>query len=499
MPKNWDLFILNPILIILSFVTIWFIWKKENESKKWLYFFIETILIWTVNGFLVKMGVLRLGITNSYSSPAAITLSLFGVSSIFTILLKPLATWLTGIIKHRRYWIWGSMLSSFIALILFLVSSNNLKNASALLIFGSIMLGISLAAQSLYFLYMNEQKYYRIFPIKATFRAAFLIVIGTFFGTYIFNLANVFQGLALGNNDTASYWWAGSICIIFLILAFGLSFMNKEKTVFVKSFDFDVKEKLEPYSTKVLVLLMFTTLFLGLIYGLIQSPIFEFYIVAKARAEGASSAASLSFVRKYRDFFIIGQLMLGYLLYFKLIKKIGYRQSIIGLLVILAVLAFLMTLIRSHYFLIFVSFATGLIFFELFYIWFGLAIMWNYRTEKIPVTGLVGATTVLGAFIPNFILSICQISGVGFFQTYNSLEFLASIEDVSDILIILTRAVILISSIIFALILGYLTFLTFTINRILVEYINVEEIHSKLVSIEKRNIANKIKTRMSIN
>jgi hypothetical protein len=32
----------------------------------------------------------------------------------------------------------------------------------------------------------------------------------------------------------------------------------------------------------------------------------------------------------------------------------------------------------------------------------------------------------------------------------------------------------------------------------LVEYVNAEEIHSKLVNIEKRNIANKIKTRITI-
>ncbi|WP_027063128.1 MFS cation transporter [Mesoplasma seiffertii] len=499
MLKNWDLFILNPILIILSFAAVWFIWKRENESKKWLYFFIETILVWTVNSFLVKLGILRFGITNAYSNPVAIALSLFGVSAIFTMLFKPLATWLTGIVKHRRYWIWASMLSSFIAIILFLIANSSLNDVSGLLIVGSIMIGISLASQSLYFLYINEQKYYRIFPIKATFRTAFLIIIGTFFGSYIFNLTNVSQHSVLGNNETVNYLGAGIVCIIFLIVAFGLSFMNKEKSSFVKSFDFDVKDKLEPYNSKILVLLMLSTLFLGLIYGLIQSPIYEFYIVAKVKNSGASAEVALSFVRKYQDFFIGGQLILGYLGYFKIVKKIGYRQSVIGLIVILAFLAFLMTLIHSYYFLLFVSFVAGLIFFELFYMWFGLAIMWNYRTERIPVTGLVGASTILGSFIPNIILSICRISGVGVFQNYNSLEALANIENVSEILVTLTRAVILMSSIIFALALAYLAFLTFTINQMLVEYVNVEEIHSKLVSIEKRSIANKIKTRMTIN
>jgi heme/copper-type cytochrome/quinol oxidase subunit 2 len=93
-----------------------------------------------------------------------------------------------------------------------------------------------------------------------------------------------------------------------------------------------------------------------------------------------------------------------------------------------------MTFVHSYYFFVVFSFIAGLIFFQVFYIWFGLAIMWNYRANGIPVTGLVASSAILGAFIPIIILNIFRFTGVGVFEHYKSLEDLAKIENISEIL-----------------------------------------------------------------
>jgi hypothetical protein len=204
--------------------------------------------------------------------------------------------------------------------------------------------------------------------MKATFKTAFLVVIGIFFGTYIFNMANILQQTKNGNSQTTNYIGVVILCIFLLIIALVLSLVKKENTSYVKSFDFETKEKLEPYNKTILVLLMLSTLFLGLIYGLIQSPLFDFYIVAQSKNNGNSEETALTNVRKYQDFFILGQLALGYIFYVKVVKKIGYRQTILGSLIVLAILTFTMTFVHSYYFFVVFSFIAGLIFFQVFYI-----------------------------------------------------------------------------------------------------------------------------------
>ncbi|WP_026389683.1 MFS cation transporter [[Acholeplasma] multilocale] len=498
MVNNWDLFILDPLIILLGLIGIGYIWKKENASKKWLIFYVETILIWFVNGFLIKKGAEHIQISESYSTPGAIALALFGASAFFAILLKPLATYLTGRIRSRRVWMWSAQGTSAIALLMSLFIGYNTSGSAALIVFSAIFIGFSLASQSLYFLLVNEQHYYKIFPMTSSFKMAFVITLGTFIGTWIFNTNFVAQkGYEQGTN--ISYVGVFIVTLIALLISVVLSFKNIEKPSYIQSFSINTKEKLMPYNKKVLINLLILMVGLGIIFSLLNSSVYELFIAAKLKSHNMSLGAIYGFLRRYSDLFYIAQFILGYPIYRYLTRKIGYRQTITGVLIIMLIVVVSTTFVYNENLLLFARFIFGIAFSQIFYIWFGMAIAWNYRSSGIPITGLAASAYLIGDFLPTLITSICRLSGAGFFGTAASVSDIVNNDfDITEFITKLENAMAIIGCIVFAAIAGYLTYHIFASKIVLVEYTNLEDIEAKLISLEKKNIQNKIKSRITL-
>jgi hypothetical protein len=152
---------------------------------------------------------------------------------------------------------------------------NQQFQAVGLYVLIALTLGLSLSANSLFYLTLNEQFYYRIAPILSSILISTVMVFASFFGNFIVNLeANFFP---TGNQQ----YLVMTILLSFIFLIiFGVifGFFSSEDKTYVNSFELSQLEGLPKYNVKRLVYLVISLVMLGAFFGLSQSSLVTDYL-----------------------------------------------------------------------------------------------------------------------------------------------------------------------------------------------------------------------------
>ncbi|AGY41668.1 hypothetical protein mflW37_6010 [Mesoplasma florum W37] len=490
--NNWDLIIVVPFVIVLGFLFLYFIYKKLNFEKKLFWFYMQTLIVWVMNAILIQENSNILTDTFLNTPPAIIVvLLLFGSSILFAILLKPLATWITGKIRSRNIWIRCSIVSSIVASMLLLIPLNDSAWFKFIIILQAIILAISISSQSLYFLYLNEQKYNRLFALKVSFSVGFVITFATFIGNWIISLNNFLTDKLIILNIFVI------ICLLIsLLISFKIGTENKNK---IGEFRLVLKEELIKYSKSTLVKLIILTLLLGVIYGFVQSPIFRMYFVTNSKINNNDVEWLSTLDRKYQALFIFGQFAIGYTLYKILLPKIGVKNLIYGLIVISGIALLISTFIINPAWMVISNLIFGASYFVLFYMWFGFAIMWNYRATKgVPVTGFIASALLVGQFLVIFVFNSIIYTKSGLF-TYQSIEAIIAESNIDNIIAFENNLKIVIritAAALFFINSIYLFLTVIWIDQVIAEFVDYANIKHIFSEYEKQSVERKINSRI---
>lgn len=492
--KNWDLIIVAPVVIILGFVFLYFIYKKQNFEKKLFWFYIQTLLIWIINAILVQENSNVLTQVFEKTPPAAIIVLLFFSSAMFfALLLKPLATWFTGKIKNRRIWIKVSIFTSIFASLLLLIPSNDQAWFKFIIILQALILAFSISSQSLYFLFLNEQKYNRLFPLKVSFGIGFVITFATFIGNWIVNINTMTDRSVILIN---------SLCILALLVALFISFKTiEENPNKIGEFKLVLKEELVKYSKSTLIKLIVLTLILGIIFGFVQLPIFRMYFIANSKIENDNIDWLKTLDRKYQAIFLFGQFVIGFALYKIFLPKIGVKNLVFGLIIISGITLLVSTFIINSIWIIISTLIFGAAYFTLLYMWFGFAIMWNYRASKgVPVTGFIASALILGQLLVLFVFNSIIYTKTGLF-TYQSIQAIIDETNINNVISFennLRNIIKITSASLFFINSIYLFLTVIWIDQIIAEFIDYANIKNIFSEYEKQTIEKKINSKIII-
>jgi len=495
MSNNWDLFVLDPILLVLGIGILTFIVVRERTSWKWISLFSSTSFFWFVSSIILSINLKQLN-TTTFDNPFLIVLLFLGSAALFSIFLRPLATLITGKTHTRTWWIFLAFVGLILSLLLTI--TNQAVNSVLIYVLIAFFLGFALSSNSLFYLILNEQFYYRIAPVLSTVLVSSIISFTTFAGNYFVNLES-----SIIHFDFGQYYIGSSLLAIVFLVGFGLLLFfvgTREDQSQVNMFEFNQLKQLPKYNYKKLIYLMISVFLLAGFFALTQSSLVSDYLHAFFLVKGLSWQASEPWVRSFSKFFIIPQFLLGYLIYKKLILKLGFKSLLLGLLAITLVVILFMAFLDNPYVYVILNFMLGLAFSQLFYAFFSMAIMWNYRVKNVPVTGLVSMMGVLGTFIVETIIGVLKVEQQGIFSDYKNghlgelnLDQATQFQEMASGVIVISFAIVGVFAI-FAIVT-----LFFTFKFVFGEYqnINIALQHSKtLIRDQQRTKSN---TRILVN
>ncbi|AGJ90667.1 Hypothetical protein, predicted transmembrane protein [Mycoplasma putrefaciens Mput9231] len=493
---RWDLYIVNPIIIILGLALTHFLFYKNKTSSKKKLFFLELALFWIASIFLIKINndaLVSLDDKN-LSLPVMILLSLIGSYVIFLAVLSPLSVKLTFFLHRRRLWIWIANGSAILATILGFV----IHPSAVSVIFMSILIGIAISAKTIYFLFYNEQFHERLFPILTSMKCGVWIVFSTFIAVEIYSLTLV------NNHHFQSFGDAKIILIIALLAlltSLSISILLKENKQKIRRYDDILLDSLQKPDKKTLIWLMLIGFLIGLISALIRSPIFEMYIAAMIKSQDNINQNVLLVLRNHNLLFIGGQMIFGYLFYRFVLDSIGVVKAISLLTAIAMAGLIVMTFVHNVYLILVVSFIFGLLLFVTFYTWFGIALMWNYRVKKTPIIGIYISFACLGFLLPNTVTNILKSKSVALFAIFKNTDAIINATDaqqIKDFVVLNSNAYYVVCSTLFVVIASYLVAVVWLAPRIIAEYHDLATFKIKIATILRKNLEDKINTRLVI-
>ena len=488
MAQNWDLYLLDPLLLLFGIFSVIFIVYKERLSLKWIAFGIETILFWVACGIITQWNTAQLG-WKVFSTPVQITLLFFGTSTLLLVVLKPLATFLTGRIHHRRAWMYLAGIMLFLAMIFTFVNKNGASITLFVII--AIFLAFGLSANSLFFLFENEQFYYRAAPTLSVTLISVFILFGTFFGTYLAGLEINLTQQKSGYNHVVLY----SLTSLFLVLSALFSLVNlKEDAHYVSGLDNQLLTELPQFNWKILAWLMGVVFVFSLIFATTQSDLVTTYLATRLLKRNFNLMKISAFLRTYQVFFTAPQFLFGYLIYKFFIEKFGFRSLMITSIGI-CFMALIVSLFADEpiVYLIF-NFFLGMGSVQIFYALFAMAILWNYRTRGIPVTGLVSAGQTFAQFIINTIIKALKLKGVGIFKLINKDPALGVDQYNNEG----GRVVIIVLSVMCGLLIVMAVVSFFSMKLYFADALNINEARANVKRLLKTDLQDRINHRSSV-
>ncbi|AVN66006.1 putative transmembrane protein [Mesoplasma florum] len=284
--------------------------------------------------------------------------------------------------------------------------------------------------------------------------------------------------------------------LISLLISFKIGTENKNK---IGEFRLVLKEELIKYSKSTLVKLIILTLLLGVIYGFVQSPIFRMYFVTNSKINNNDVEWLSTLDRKYQALFIFGQFAIGYTLYKILLPKIGVKNLIYGLIVISGIALLISTFIINPAWMVISNLIFGASYFVLFYMWFGFAIMWNYRATKgVPVTGFIASALLVGQFLVIFVFNSIIYTKSGLF-TYQSIEAIIAESNIDNIIAFENNLKIVIritAAALFFINSIYLFLTVIWIDQVIAEFVDYANIKHIFSEYEKQSVERKINSRI---
>lgn len=511
MSTRWDLYAMDPALILVGLIVIVYMVFQERLSWKWIFFFGETILYWFANGVLAKWNANLIGVFQGASStlgsmsPVIITLILFATGAFMAIILKPLATWSTGMAHHRRWWMYGSIAATALALVFTFVNAGWFEAKALRIVFffiTGLLLGMSISANSLYFLFANEQFYYRIAPALTGALISVTTLFGTFAGNYAMEIDNVMRpDSAFGTNGANIHLIVFIVSMCFLGISSLLIFLNKENPETVRGFDFEVLSQLPKYSKKVIWTMIISLIGISAFYALTQSSLVTDFIETKLMLRGSSYEESTAWVRAFGTFDIVPQIILGYFIYKYITKNVGFKAMMMGAIPLTMIACVILVFTANPYAFIFLNLVIGIVTSQIFFAYFSMAIMWNYRSHGFPVTGFASASNSVGPFVVNTIINELRFKKVGIYKDYTNLKNL-DINKANDLhqLQSFNKSADDVTTILFAAIVVCLVvaelWIYFTAKNVFADYLDIKTANANLRKLLRVDTNKKIETRV---
>lgn len=485
MHSNWDLFILDPILIFIGILILSFMFYKEKISIKSLIFYIEIILFWAGMAILTKH-LSREFLQNTLDN-ISFTILMFFSSVFIGIILKPIATWLTARINNRRIWIWISYATAMIGILLLIV--NNYNHFLWINIITSILLGFSISSNTVYYLFLNEQFYYRINPVGVTWTVAIAMLFASFLGMYINDL-----NIAIWKNNLPISLIIG---FIFTATSLGISFVKKENKDFVGSFEKSIREQYPPKDIPIFFIMCLMSILISVANSLVSGNTIKMFIaILYIRSEEKDQI--IMFLRLFEYMFVFVSVIFGYFIFRYIFKSLGYKYTLLTNAFILFIVYTLFAFIHNGTAYIILNMFAGIAYFQIIYGIFSISVFWNYRIVNIPITGYVSASVLLGKYVVDNTESLLVNNKVGPFKICNNLNWIFENknlirQDFDTYFDAFNDMVTITSSIAALIILVVILILYLSSNRLLRDFSNFKLAMTTMKNNYKKNIIDKTK------
>ncbi|ASP28590.1 hypothetical protein SCORR_v1c08180 [Spiroplasma corruscae] len=488
--KNWDLIIMLPILFAMCIFTLIFIVLKEKIKKRQVLFLTSIIFFWMIVGYLSNKTFNTLPTTLEVEKSEFIFLIIFG-TSLFLIFLKPFATFITGIIRNRTSWLKVSYAIIFtMVLILTIVGE---KTNIYYFIFMSFMLSICIASSTIYFLFYNEQYYYRIYVLPATWIVFSFITFGTTLGLYLEELNTIVIG------KTFNYSILGISMFIILCLFIFTSLFIKESRNLAGVFDKEVIDLLPKKNNLNFFMIYLIVFLLSITSSLNNSMIVKLFIGLNLRDYQLDYNQVFSFLRAFNFLYTVPSIIVSYFIYKFVLKYLGQKYLIFTSLFLIFGMYTILAFTTNPYVYTFTNIFTGILMNQILFSLFSLCIMWNYRSPKNPVTGFFGTSFFGAKFLIESTEKIVGFYNKGVFHNVNKISDLETLLVVNSTLLKeFDVATTLIMSFSCMLILICILIFYFRNNSMFADYTSYRNATRNLKNLLKKRILEKAKTKIEV-
>ncbi|QEH61595.1 hypothetical protein SCHIN_v1c03980 [Spiroplasma chinense] len=486
--NNWDLTILMPIILVLGLAVFCFLIFNEKLKKDVIFFILEVAIFWIAAGFITfQFSSSKLLAISSISKAGYIILLLFS-SSLFTIFLKPIATFFTGVIRMRKVWLWisyGCLI--IISLILFIVPAIN----ATTFIVGSIFLSVLLATSTIHYLFLNEQYFYRINTLPVTWILFTVIGFSTLLSFYFSNL----QEVVIKSN----FKYIDLSCLFMGIIVLAMSFIKKENKSTAGVFDPTVISQLPKKNNYYLLLIYCLTFFIALTYYLSSSLTTKYFIQIRLIEKQYAQETIRLMSRLFDLSFLAPSILVSYFIFKYLLKYFGQKYFFVINNFLLFGCYTALAFITNPFAFLCVNILIGVFYNQLIYTLFSVCMFWNYRAPKNPVTGFFGSALFGAKYLVESLEGIMLKNKVGSFKEIEVVDNLvlpntnlstisSDFADVITILFSICAVILLLCALIFY----------YTSNKIFVDFVNYRLATQNLKNILKRRVIEKTKTQIDV-
>ncbi|PPE04656.1 hypothetical protein EELLY_v1c03360 [Entomoplasma ellychniae] len=484
-----DLYLTSFFLVIVIAYFLYVFFKDKNKEKRWA-FFIAQVFLTTTSGVMIaninfnKMNEIFKGNTMILS-----IMMIIGSWVLFYAIFKFVYGHLSIKFNNRKDFIKYSNLFLIIAILLFFIQTENNFVLITIFIIQAILIGACLGVQSSYFLYFNEQKFNKNFPLKVSFILGTTISLAYLTSNLLISLVHIVPSDA--------YFIELYAPIVLVIISFILSFFLKEYPDKIGGFSNRIIHQMAPYKKNILVKMIILTITLSIIYTTLQSPFIKMYIIAELKSKGASCYFLNAIDRQYTIMFFVPHLILGYIIFKIFNNKINLNYALILVLGLMSLTLLVNTFYLNAILLIISNIIFGSVLFTLMYFWMSFALMWNSRAKQKPILGWVTGSFVLSQFLITTLFNYVILLDNSIFIVKSTSEIISAelinLENFKNKLSIFLK---LVFAIMFMVNCIYIIMVFMWSKTIIAEYQDVNFMVQKMYKIEKQSIEDKINKRM---
>ncbi|AXK51449.1 MFS cation transporter [Spiroplasma alleghenense] len=490
MKSYWDLMFLNPILIVAALISIFFMLKNEKSELKRKLIYLEIFLFWFTSALILKLLIEKTQSNNALvNNDILFTITIFFGVNFFAIIFKPIATFITGKFKRRRIWYWVANTTLIMAIFFALINSLVLNGDNFAFIYLSfILIGFSLSANTLHYLIVCEQTFYRLNPIGSTITVASIMLFSNFIANYIFNLTMIF-------NPNHQIEIIMPIILLTAFIALGISFIHKENSNYVGTFDITIRNELDDFKYTYVIYLSLATFVIVLISEISGGLFFEEYLKIILANKKELNSIEI-YIRLNQTFYYLPQIFLGYWIYKWVLPQTGYKYHFITNLLVLAIYLSIIAFIDNPLIIIIFQFLITLAIAQIFYGLFALAVMWNYRVSNFPVTGFVASSGFLATYISEGTFQSMKRNKVWIFNYDSDITSLVANENLQEIKDNYYAAWNITISILVSCCLLLIIIIYFTIDKVLSNYVDVKQANIDMIKLNYSQTLSKVETRI---
>ncbi|AHF61254.1 hypothetical protein P344_05170 [Spiroplasma mirum ATCC 29335] len=495
MQTNWDIFIFNPIVLVLIMVFYILMLIKNHvfRSNSQKIFFAQTFCFWFA---------LSLILSNNYDFNFTLKAlkidklsglgALFVMSTLFYALIAMIPIKLIFLFPKKKVWEFYRLLV-YIAIILgvlLLVIYPSFETQ----ITACVLLGLGVTNLSSFYLTYNEIFAKKFFPFKTVSLVApimtFAILAGIdFHDIFTYSLVN-----KISNHGIIRIIGSLSLLSIFTALFFYF-FYSRQGEFTSLPFTAEQREILEPFKWKKVIIIFVLLFFIIGMKEVSQSNIYIWLLGQRTWEKYHNSAMVDQFIRLNNQLFLIPQVFGSYLACNWLYNKLGAKYCFgIGLLLWFAFFT-ISAFNHSPDAYLALQLINGLAYSMCYYILFAMTCEWKYRSPTgEPIVGYFQILLFGTEFLVRCVDDILSWDQIGIFAFKNPTANFVTIGDFANFIDDITTIVFTSCA---SLILVLLLIFYFTADFILAEYRNHLVLLVPKINILLRNsFKNKLKSKI---